>query len=110
MLVRTLRRIQSVLSFAAPLAVALALAWRAWSTGFAAKSIVAGGFLLALVITLAVCLRKRATGSETAWFGARIAEDPPGEDNEPVFLLSADVVLVLAAMFFVFTAVWHAAG
>ena len=110
MLVRTLRRIQSVFAIAAPLAVASAIAWRALSGGFAETSAIASGVLLALVFTLGVCLRKRAAGRETAWFNARIAEDPPGEENEPVFVFSADVVLVLAAMSLVFVAVWHAAG
>lgn len=110
MLVRTLRRIQSLLAFAAPFAVLAAIAWRALSNGIAASSALASGVLVALVVTLAVCLRKRAAGRETAWFNGRIAEDPPGEENEPVLMFSADVVLVLAAVSLVFAAFWHAAG
>ncbi len=110
MLVRTLRRIQGVLAVSAPLVVALAVTWRALSTGIAARSTAAGGFLLALAVTLAVCLSKRAAGRETAWFNARIAEDPPGEEHEPVFMFSADVALALAAVSLGLVALWHAAG
>jgi len=110
MLVRTLRRIQSALSVTAPLAAAGAWAWRSWSTGFATRSTIAGGILFVLVITLAACLRKRAVGSETAWFDARIPKDPPGEENETVLFLSADVALVVATLFFLVAAVRHAAG
>jgi hypothetical protein len=110
MLVRTFRQVQGVLSVAAPIAAASATAWQAWSSGLTSRATIASGILLAFVIISAVCLRKRAVGRETAFFNARIAEDPPGEENEPVFLFSADVVLVVVAVLLVITAFSHAAG
>lgn len=110
MLIRTLRRIQGGLAVSAPLAVAVAVTWRVVSTGIAARPTVAGAFLLAVVATLAVCLHKRANGRETVWLNARIAQDPPGEENESVFMFSADVALVLGVISFVLVAFWHAAG
>jgi hypothetical protein len=111
MTVHNLRRIQAVLAIVAPVLVLLLSAWHSWSVDFARNAVLANFALVLLVCTLAFCLFKRSTGQETAWFGARISADPPGFEAEPVFLLSADVALVLATLFFlVLAGSRHAAG
>lgn len=111
MTVQYLRRIQAVLAIVAPALVLLLCAWHSWSENFARNAVLANGVLVLLVCSLAFCLFKRSTGRETAWFGARISADPPGSEAAPVFLLSADVALVAATLFFVVLAFSrHAAG
>ncbi len=74
-------------------------------SGWASQVLVAGFGLLVFGGSLSVCLYKRSTNRETAWFSVRILPDPPGAELEPVNPLSPDFMLVVAAVFFMVLAV-----
>ena len=99
------RRTQYQLALLTPAVLVLSVLVNSALSGWASQQLVAGLGLLVFGGSLSVCLYKRSANRETAWFSVRILPDPPGAELEPVNPLSADFMLVVAAVFFMALAI-----
>jgi hypothetical protein len=99
------RRAQRQLALLTPAVLVLGVLVNSALSGWASQQLLAGVGLLVFGCSLAVCLYKRSTNRETAWFSVRIPPDPPGSELEPVNPLSPDFLLVVGAIFFMALAV-----
>jgi hypothetical protein len=98
---RTLRRIQRVESYSAPLAVLLIGSAHAWHSHFAPNVLAAASAALFVVVPLGFALRNRSQGKEAAFFYARITVDPAEAPEDHVDIASPDVLFAVIGVAFV---------
>jgi hypothetical protein len=96
-----------VLAFICPAVVFAAGVWHTIAEDLARNRLLARLALFFFAATLALALYRRSQGREAVWFNARVLKEPGEKPEDQVFPLSADVVLILAAVFFAAISVVH---